>query len=130
MVRSQRSPNQLVGTDPYAFARSNHTTYRLSRFRLARWIASQIMVVCSIHPGTPGTPPFCTEALTYWFAIMYRVSLWAMVAKKIFPSTFNSEIDLNCFRPRESFSLGIKMPSACFHSSLTVPVSHAFSMNT
>ena len=31
------------GTDPYAFARSSHTTYRLSRFLLALWIASQII---------------------------------------------------------------------------------------
>ena len=31
------------GTDPYAFARSIHTTYRLSRFLLALWMASQII---------------------------------------------------------------------------------------
>lgn len=82
------------------------------------------MVVMLYIPWDAQNISFCTEALMYWFPIIYHLSLWAMVAKKIFSSTFNSKIGLNFFRSQES--LGIKMPLACFHSSLTVPASHAF----
>lgn len=51
----------LCGIDPYALARSSHCTAKsplLSRTSLINWI---ITLVCSIHPGTPGTPSVCTD---------------------------------------------------------------------
>ena len=113
------------GTDPYAFARSSHTTYKLKRFLLACWIDSQIMVVCSIHPGTPGTPSFWIMVSMYRLDITYWVSLDAMIVKNNFPSTLSSEIGLNWVKLLESFSLGMYTPSARFHSLPTLPVSQA-----
>ena len=69
------------GTDPYAFAKSSHTTYKLSRRFLALWIASQIMEECSMQPGTPGTPPFWIDVTTYLLDNTYSVSLDAMTEK-------------------------------------------------
>ena len=79
---------------------------------LASFINCEITLVCSSHPGNPGTPPFCTDVSTYSLSTMYDVILLASTAKKILPSTLRSEIVQNCLISAEFSSFGTKQPSA------------------
>ena len=101
MMGLQRLPCELV-CDPYAFAKSIHTTYKLSRRFLALWIASQIMEECSMQPGTPGTPPFWIDVRTCWTThIQWASTQWRK--KNTFPSTFSNEMGLNWLRLASPF---------------------------
>ena len=66
-----------------AFARSSHTTSRSCFSDLALWMASQIIVACSMHPKTPGMPPFWTDVFMYPFSVRHFVKRCAIQQRRI-----------------------------------------------
>jgi len=91
-------------------------TARSPWLRFASSIIFEMKLVCSMHPGTPGAPPFCTEVSIYLLLSRKVVSLLANIPKNILPSTFRREMVRNCFMHDEFSSLGIKHSSAMSHS--------------
>ncbi|KAH3794642.1 hypothetical protein DPMN_148179 [Dreissena polymorpha] len=109
------------GIDPYALAKSSHTTVRSFLPFFASLISCVIALVCSIQPENPGTPLFWTEVLMYALPVRKDVSLLARMAKNIFPSTLSSEIVRNWLTVLELRSFGVNIPSASFQASGTSP---------
>lgn len=74
--------------------------------------------LCSMHLGTPGVPPFCTEELMYWFSMRRTANgqrYWNI------SSTLSSEIVLNCSVLVDFSSFGTHNPSAYLHCWATFP---------
>ena len=106
------------------FFRSSQRTAISSLFAFASFSSCVMTPVCSITPGIPGTPPFCTDVSIYVFFKRKSTNRRFKRLKKIFPSTFSSDMHLNWFIFFAPSSFGIQMPWEYFHCPTTFPLLH------
>ena len=116
------SSTTLCGIEPYAFARSSHSTAKFSWFSLAARISCDTTPVCSIQPGFPATPSFCTDEWMYSFIMRNLERRLDRMLKYIFPSVFSCDIIQNWSISFDFSSFGIHTPSACLHWFATLPL--------
>ncbi len=116
------SCTSLCGIEPYAFARSSHSTDRLPLFSLASLMSYVTTPVCSKHPGIPAIPPFWTDVSINLLFERKVHSRLETALKKILASTHNSEMMRNWSIFLEFSSFGIQTPSATLHCSGILPL--------
>lgn len=103
-------------TEPYAFSKSSHTTWRSFLYLLVEWIWSQNNVACSIQPQKPGTPAFWQLMPMYLFGSRNLIILLAITEKKITPSSFSSATLWNCPVVDDLGCFQIRMATVLHHS--------------
>ena len=87
---SQSKKDQLIGTEPYAFAISSQTVAMLIFSILVDFKSFHTTDTCSQHPWTLAMEPFWIEELIILFLVIRWSSIFVETKlKNIFPSIFN-----------------------------------------